>query len=70
MEELGEGFEGHKVDEYPTGRPTESMNLNFLVLSETRPLTREHIRDLNEAPKHICSSVYVWIPNIWSRGSL
>jgi hypothetical protein len=38
-----EGPEGHGN---PTGRPTESTNLDVWELSETEPLTKEHTQEL------------------------
>jgi hypothetical protein len=52
-ERVGGRIEGPDGEGNPTGRPTESTNLDPLELSETEPQTKEHKVARTRSSSHI-----------------
>ena len=50
---LGGKIEGPESCRNSTEIPTLSINLNYWVLSDTEPLTKEHTRDGLRSPAHM-----------------
>jgi hypothetical protein len=69
---IGGRIEGPKGDKNSTERPTDSTNLDLWELSDLITKQRAHIVWTDpQFPANnwqMCSSVFRWVPNNWSRG--